>query len=130
MTSSSSSSSAESPASLIRISGSYPLRKQHSQPASGDGSSGRDNGAAVHNPRPTYHELLAKCLEELAVNAAEPAVGHQHDDVAVPAFTDDRRDDVVDLGNVPGMATLAREVVHQLLRREPLRLGKARSKAG
>ena len=53
------------------------------------------------------------------MNSAEPAVGHQHDDVPVAAFTDDRRDDIVDLGNVPGMAALARQVVHQLLCRKP-----------
>src|SRR6185369_783838 len=92
MTSSSSSSSAESPASEMR----------------------------------TW--LLAKCLEQLAVNPAEPAIRHQHDDVAVASLAGDRRDDVVDLGNVPGMASLTSKVEHQLVRRQSLGFGKRRSK--
>ena len=38
----------------------------------------------------------ASACEQLLVNAAEPAVRHQHDEIAGPMFADDGGDDVVD----------------------------------
>ena len=64
------------------------------------------------------------------MNAAEPAVRHQHHDVAVASLTGDRRNDIVDLGNVPGMTSLTSEVEYQLLCRKPLVFGERRSKHG
>jgi hypothetical protein len=61
-------------------------------------------------------KLLAKRLEQLAVNPAEPAVRHQHDNIAIASLTGDRRDDVVDFGDVPGMTSLTSEIEDQLLR--------------
>src|SRR5688572_27785935 len=39
--------------------------------------------------------------KQFPMDAAKTAVGHDHDDVALPMFADDRGDDLVVLGDVP-----------------------------
>ena len=54
------------------------------------------------------------------MNAAEPAVGHENDDVPVAVLGDNRRHDVVDFRNVPRVTALLRQIVDQLFRRQAL----------
>ena len=65
------------------------------------------------------------------MDSAEPAVGHQHDDVAGRGA---HATIVETMSSISGMwrawRPCASKVVHELLRRKPLRLGQTRAKHG
>src|SRR5215217_5619119 len=60
------------------------------------------------------------------MNAAEAAVGHEHDHVALVTLGNDRPDDVVDIGDVARALSAAMEIVDEQLRRQPLGFRKTR----
>src|SRR5688572_7305973 len=53
-------------------------------------------------------------VEQLAMDAAESTIRHQHDDVAVTMFLDDRPDDLLVLGHMPRALAAAAQVAHEL----------------
>src|SRR5687768_15320665 len=83
MTASSSSSRAESPASLTP-------------------------GTVVRAPGSMFQSL-----QELAMDAAETAVRHQHDDVTLAMFPENRADDLVVVRQVTGASSLCAKIVDE-----------------
>src|SRR4051812_40070403 len=53
-------------------------------------------------------------LQQLLMDAAESAVRHQHDEIAGPAFANDRPDDAVKRFRIPRGTPEAPEIAHQL----------------
>jgi len=64
------------------------------------------------------------------MDAAEAAVGHQHDDVSFALFANDGRDDLVVLGHMASVAAIRTQVRDQPVGIQPLCLWKRRSKHG
>ena len=74
--------------------------------------------------------LLSQCLQQLAVDASEATVGHQHDDITWSMLAHDRVHDGVDVWNVTSLLTAALKIVDQLHRIEALGFRQRRPEHG
>ena len=75
--------------------------------------------ASLTNARRVRSSIQLLC-EQLAVNAAEAAVGHQHDDISGPMLAHDRVDDGVDVRDMTSLLATTAKIVDQLHGIEPL----------
>ena len=64
---------------------------------------GSSSSSSAESPASLIAGTFVERPKQCAMNAAETAVGHQHDHVAVTVLAHDGRDDLVVVGDVAGL---------------------------
>src|SRR5262245_52319128 len=78
----------------------------------------------IRNSLPTGRQSL----EQLLVNAPEPAVRHQDNQIPVLMFSHNGLDDVVDRSRLTGRLSTSAQITHQIRNRQTFLVRKRRSK--
>src|SRR5688572_33280349 len=84
---------------------------------------GSSSSRSAESPASLIAGIAPERLQQLSVNAAETAVGHQDDHVPVAMLADDSRDDLVVVGEVTRASAVSPHVRDQLVRVQTFRLG-------
>src|SRR5438034_10627332 len=93
-----------------------------------DGSIRSSNSTTTAESPAVTIRMLIQRVEQLTMNAAEAAVRHHDDEVAVAMLADDRGDNVVERVGGACRLALRSQRLHELRQRQPLGFGQLRSK--
>src|SRR5688572_32834699 len=83
---------------------------------------GSSSSSSAESPASLIAGTVVERPDQLPMDAAKTAVGHQHDHIAVPVFTDDGCDDVVVVRNVPRPCATCAQIGDESIGIQPLRL--------
>src|SRR5262245_51808130 len=87
---------------------------------------GSSSSNSAESPASLIASTVLERLEQRPMDSAEPAVGHEHDDIAFAMFADDRGDDIVDVRQVSRPLPLGSQIRNEPLTIQPLRFRQRR----